>query len=120
MRLEGIIVRDAKLRFTLLSYILVLIILLNLTSFQSPIIGLSASLVYILINAVFLGRAFFGSQELLFRLILGILVFMMLLGFVGWFILTIYNLDIMASVLVLLIAATVSSLTNKRMNHSNA
>jgi hypothetical protein len=120
MELERTIVRDEKLRFTLLSFLLVLTILVNLTSLKSPIIGISASLVYITVNAVFLAHAFFGSQELLFRLILGSLAFLMLLGFVGWLILAIYNLDIMASVLVLLIAATVSSLMNKRMKHSNA
>jgi len=36
---------------------------------------------------------------------------------VGWLILAIYDLDVVASLLVLLITATVSSIMNRRVNH---
>lgn len=116
-RLEKTITRDKNLRYSILSYLLVAIILLNLLFLQSSIIGISASLIYVFINAFFLGHVFFRSQEPFFRLILGSLVFLMLLGLVGWLVLAVYDLDVMASFLVLLIAAMVSSLMNRRVKH---
>jgi len=117
IRLERTITRDKNLRYSLFSYLLAAMILLNLFFFQSPIIGISASLIYVFINAFFLGHVLFRSQEPFFRLILGSLVFLMLLGFVGWLVLTVYDLDVMALFVVLLIAATVSSLMNRRMKY---
>jgi len=119
LRLERRITSDEKLQYSLSSYFIVAVIFLNQSSFQSPIIGLPASLVYVSINAVFLGHVFFGSQEPFFRLILGSLAFLTLLGFVGWIVLAIYSLDEVASILVLVIAATVSSIINRRMKHSD-
>lgn len=119
LQLERKIASDEKLQYSLSSYFIVAVIFINQSFFQSPIIGLPAALVYVSINAVFLGRVFFSSQEPFFRLILGSLAFLMLLGFVSWVVLAIYSLNEVGSVLVLLIAATFSSIINRRMKHSN-
>jgi uncharacterized membrane protein YfcA len=90
---------------------------MNLNSFQSPLIGFTASIIYFVINAVFLGNAFFEKENIFLRLMFGILLLTMLLGFIGWLTLIIHNLDVTRFTLVLLVVATFSSLLNKRMRH---
>ena len=99
----------------MISYVVVLTIFINLSRFQSPILGLLASAIYFLINGIFLGHVFFEKETAFFRLMLGFLLLVMLLGFVGWLAVVIYNLDITRFTLVLLIVATLSSLLNKRV-----
>ena len=119
-RLEKLIVHDQKLLFTLTSYVLILAIYMNLDVFSSPAIGIVASIMYFLINGIFLGHAFFEKEEAFFRFMFGLLLLIMLLGFVGWLALIIYNLDVTRVTLVLLVVATSSSLLNRRMRHRNA
>ena len=117
---EKSVVHDKNFLYTIASYSVILAVFMNLNSFQSPLIGLIASLIYFLINAVFLGNAFFEKENAFFRLMFGILLLSMLLGFVGWLTLIIYNLDVTRCTLVLWVVATLSSLLNKRMKHKNA
>jgi hypothetical protein len=84
------------------------------------LIGFAASVIYFLINAVFLENAFFEKEDTFFRLMLGILLLIVFLGLVGWLTLIIYNLDATRVTLVLLVVATFSSLLNRRMRHRNA
>jgi hypothetical protein len=113
-KIEQWITRDEKLLFTMVSYIVILIIFINLSIFQSPILSLPASVIYFLINGIFLGQAFFKKETTFFRLLFGILLLIMLLGLAGWLAVIIYNLDIIRSTSVLFIVATLSSLINKR------
>jgi len=83
-------------------------------------LGIVASVLYFLINGVFLGHVFFEKEVTLFRLIFGILLLIMLLGFVGLLAVIIYNLDVIRFTLVLFIAATLSSLLNRRVKNRNA
>lgn len=119
-KLENIIVKDPKLLFTLTCYLLNLITYINLNTVKSPVIGVVTSTPYFLINIVFLSHAFFQKEETFFRLMFGILMLIMFLGFVGWLTMTIYNLDVTMFALVLLIVATISSLLNRRMKRKNA
>jgi len=116
---EKSVAQDKKFQYTIISYVAILVIFLNLNGFQSPLIGLSASVIYLVINAVFLGNAFFQKENTFLRLIFGVLSLIMILGFVGWLIMIIYNLDFIMFTLVLLITTTVSSLANRRMKHRN-
>ena len=116
-KIEQRITRDEKLLFTMISYFVILIIFINLSQFQSPILGLLASAIYFLINGIFLGHAFFKKETAFFRLILGLLLLVMLLGFVGWLAVVIYNLDVIMFTLVLFVAATLSSLLNKKVKN---
>jgi hypothetical protein len=116
---EKSVVRDKNFLYTIVSYSVTLAIFLNLNSFQSPLVGLVASLIYFVINAVFLGNACLAKENGFFRLMFGVLLLIMFLGFVGWLIL-IYNLDVIRFTLVLLITTTLSSLLNRRMKHKNA
>jgi len=91
----------------------------NLNVFHSSILGIAASVSYFLINGIFLGHAFFEEETTFFRLTLGILLLIMLLGFVGLLTVIVYNLDVIRFTLVLLIAATLSSLLNRRVKNNN-
>ena len=119
-KLETSITRDQKLLFTLTSYGLILAIYINLNSLHSSVLGIVASVLYFLINGIFLGNAFFEKEATFFRLIFGVLLLIMLLGFVGLLAVIIYNLDVIRFTLVLSIVATLSSLLNRRVKHSNA
>lgn len=119
-KLETLITQDKKLFFTLTSYGLIGVIYVNLNILQSTVVGVSASFVYFLINGTFLGRAFFEKQPRFFRLMFGILLLVMLLGFFGLLAVIIYNLDVIEFTLVLLIAATLSSLLNRKVKTNNA
>jgi uncharacterized membrane protein YfcA len=117
---EKSIIQDKNLVYTVASYSAVLAIFINLNSLASPLIGLTASVSYSIINTVFLGNAFFKKENTFFRLVFGVLLLMMLLSFVGWIILLIYNLDVIEFTLVLLVTTTLSSLLNRRMRYRDA
>ena len=118
--IEKSVVQDKNFLYTIVSYSAILAFFMNLNSFQSPLIGLVLSVIYFMINAVFLGNAFFKKEKAFFRLTFGTLLLVMLLGFVGWLTLIIHNLDITRVTLVLLAVATLSSLLNRRMKPRNA
>lgn len=118
--IEKSVVRDKNFLYTIISYSAIIAIFVNLNSFHSSLIGLVASVIYSMINAVFLGNAFFEKEGTFFRLMFGFLLLTMLLGFVGWLALIIYNLDITKVSLALLVVATFSSQFNRRMKHKNA
>lgn len=119
-RLETLIAQDQKLLFTLASYVLVLVIYVNLNALQSSVLGIAASLFYFCINGIFLGHAFFEKEATFFRLIFGILLLIMLLGFFGLLAVIVYNLNVISFTLVLFIVATLSSLLNRKVKNSNA
>jgi len=116
-KIEQWITRDEKLLFTMISYVVILIIFINLSQFESLILGLLASAIYFLINGIFLGNTFFKKETAFFRLMFGLLLLIMLLGFVGWLAVVIYNLDVIKFTLVLFIVATLSSLLNKKVKN---
>jgi len=116
--IENVVVQDKNLLFTIVSYSVATVMILNLNILESPLVGLIASAVYFAINAIFLGNAFFEKENTFFRSMLGILLLTMLLGFVGWLTLIIYNLDDTRVAIVLLVVATFSSLLN-RETHRN-
>ena len=118
-RLEKTIARDKKLLFTLCSFVLILGIYINLSFFQSSVIGVVASILYFMVNGIFLGHAFFERESAFFRLMFGILLLIMLLGFVGWLAVILYNLDVIRFTLVLVIIAILSSLSNRRVKNKN-
>jgi uncharacterized membrane protein YdcZ (DUF606 family) len=119
-KLETTVTQDRKLLFTLASFGLISVIYINLNVFYSPVLGITTSSLYFLINGIFLGHAFFEKETTFFRLIFGILLLIMLLGFFGLLSIIIYNLDVTRFTLVLFIAATLSSLLNRRMKSKNA
>ena len=119
-KIEQRITRDEKLLFTMVSYVVILTIFINLSEFKSPVLGLLASAIYFLINGIFLGCAFFKKETAFFRVMFGLLLLIMVLGFVGWLAVIIYNLDVIRFTLVLFIAATLSSMLNRRVKNKNA
>lgn len=117
VRLEELIAANNKFIFTLVSCIMILAIFLNLTFLQSPFVGIVASLVYFLINATFLGYAFFRKESLFLRFVLGLLMFIMLLGLISWLTMIAWNLDITRSVIVLFIVTIISSIIGLKGKH---
>jgi hypothetical protein len=113
--IESAISSDPKYLFTLTSCLTVALVYVNLATLQSLPIGIVATAAYFLINATFLGSALFKEEESFFKLILGSLALIMLLTFIGWLALIIYNLDSIRTTLVLVSATIFSSLSNKRM-----
>ena len=118
--IERSIAQDRNLFSTVVSYSVTFAIFMNLNSFQSPIIGLTMSAIYFVINAIFLGDAFFKEENAFSKTLHGMLLLIMLLGFIGWLSLIIYNLDAIRVTLVLLIVTTLSSFINRRMRHGVA
>lgn len=112
--IEQTIAYNKRLFFTFCSFLLALVIYINLSFFQWPVIGIIASIPYFLINGIFFGYALFEKEDAFLRFMLGVLVLVMLLGFVGWLAVILYNLDVIRFTLVLLIVTTISSLLNKR------
>jgi hypothetical protein len=119
-RIEALIAQDRMFLFTLSSYVLVLSIYVNLNVFQSAVLGSVISVLYFIVNGVFLGHAFFEKEAAFFRLMFGILLLVMLLGFGGWLAIMIYNLDVPWFILVLFGSATLSSLLNRRVKSKSA
>lgn len=117
---EKSVVQDKSFLCMIVSYSVILVIFVNLNSLQSPLIGLMSSVIYFMINALFLGNAFFEKENAFFRLMFGVLLLIMLLGFVGWLIMAIYNLDVLRFTLALVITTTLFSFLNRRMKHKNA
>lgn len=117
---EKSVEQDKNFLYTIVSYSIILVIFVNLNSLQSPLIGLIASFIYFMINAAFLGNAFFEKENAFFRFMFGVLLLIMLLGFVGWLIMIIYNLDVIRFTLALVITTTLSSFLNRRVKHNNA
>lgn len=113
-KIEKLTVHNEIFVFMTISYAVILVIFINLNVFQSPVLGILASIFYFLINGIFLGHAFFEKEATFIRLMFGILLLIMLLGFVSWLVMIIYNLDVIRFTFVLLIVATISSLLNKR------
>ena len=118
-KVDTLVAQDRKHIFTLTCYILILIAYLNLKSLQSSVLGPAISVLYFLINGVFLGRAFFEKENAFFRLMFGILLLIMLLGFFGWLAVILHNLDITIFILVLFVATTLSSMLNRRAKSQN-
>ena len=119
-KLEELIVRDHNFVFTIFSFLLILIIYLNLSFTSSPIIGTAASLAYFIINGIFLGHAFFEKENAFLSFLLGSFLFIVFLGLVAWIVMILHNLDIVRSAIVLCIATALSSFLNRRMKHKNA
>jgi len=117
---EKHIAKDPKSVFTLTSYALVLATYMNLNTIKSAGLGIALFILYFSINGVFLAYAFFGNEGRFLRLIFGVLLTIMLLGFVGWLVMVIYNLDVPEFSFVLFIVSTFCSLMNKRLKDKNA
>lgn len=115
LKLQELIVGDRKLVFTTVSYIMILIVFINLNFILSPVIGIPASIVYFLINGMFLGHVFFEKQDFFLRFMLGNLALIVLLALVAWVVMIIYNLDIIRSVLVLCTVTAICSFLNRKV-----
>jgi hypothetical protein len=111
--MNKLIIDDEKLAATLVSYLAIFLIFINLTIVHSSILGFAASLTFFLIDTVFIGQVFFRKEKPFLRLMLGSLLLIALLCLVSWATMIIYNLDEIRSTIALFIVATVSSLINK-------
>jgi len=112
-RLEEVVALDRRFSSTIISYLTVLAIFFNLKLVVSPFIGVAASIIFFLVNATFLGRAFFEDEPLFLKFMLGSLLLIVLLCLAAWLVMIAYNLDVLRSAIALGIVATVCSFLDK-------
>lgn len=117
--LTQLITLDKRLSFTILSYISILMIFINLNLTSTPIIGTPATIIYFLINSTFIGMALFQNENLFVKLLLGTLLLVVILGLTGLVVMVLYNLDTLRSAIVLCITAFFASVLNKGMKSKN-
>jgi len=110
---EELVTRDKKFFFTTFSLLMILIIYINQLLANSPIIGTFASLIFFLLNTIFLGQAFFKEEFSFIRFTLGSLTFLLFLGTIGWINLIVYNLDVNSTSVALCVVAVLCSAINK-------
>jgi hypothetical protein len=115
MNLTQLIIEDKKLFFTILSYMSILIIFINSNLTLSSIIGITASIVYFLINATFIGNALFQSENSVVKFLLGNLIFIVILSLIGLTVLILHNIDNLRTTIVLSAATFLASILNRRM-----
>jgi len=118
--LTQLITLDKKLAFTILSYISILMIFINLNLTSTPIIGAPATVIYFLVNSTFIGMALFQNENLFVKLLLGTLLLVVILGLAGLAVMILYNLDNLRSAIVLCITTFIASVLNKGMKSKNA
>jgi hypothetical protein len=120
-RIQTLIVQDKNFVFTIFSCTMVLLIFLNLSLISSPIIGTFTSLVYILINGIFLGSAFFKDTENLYvKFMLGTLTLTMLLATIAWVGVVAVNIDVIRTTIVLVTVTILCSLLNTHYKRKSA
>ncbi len=113
-KLTRLIVQDTRLCFTIFSLFCVLIILLNLSTSSTPVIGIPATILYFLINATFIGHGVFQDERALIRFLMGNLLLIVVLALAGLVVMIIYNLDTNRIVLVLSIVSLFASALSRR------
>ena len=119
MNLHYLITRDQNFVFTIVSYIAILLIFINMSLTTSPAIGIFASAIYLLINATYLGHAFFEKEYTFVGFMLGVLLLIVILGLVAWAVMILYNLNNVGSVIVLFITSSFASFLNRKVKSKN-
>lgn len=117
-KLEKFVLRDPRLSFTIICYLVIMVIAINVTFVNSVLIGIPATIIYFMINGIFLGNAFFEKEDPFLKFVLGGLLLIVFLGVISWIVMMIYNLDAVRSAIVLCIVATLSSLMSKVAKYS--
>lgn len=119
MSLQNRITRDQKFAFTILSYITILLIFVNVSFINFSAIGVVTSAIYLVINATYLGHAVFREGNAFVEFMLGLLLLTVILGLVGWAVMILYNLSIIGAVMVLFITSSFASFLNKKVKSEN-
>lgn len=117
-KLEKRVLRDARLSFTIICYLMIIVIAINVTFVNSVLIGMPATIIYFMINGIFLGNALFEKEDLFLKFMLGTVLLIVFLGLISWVVMMIYNLDAVRSAIVLCTGATLSSLMSKVAKYS--
>jgi len=112
-RVEEKIANDRKFIATMLSYVTVLSIFVNTFFVKSPILGVIPSIAYLIINATFLGNAFFKGRTPFLKFALGGILLTATIGLIGWAILIAYNLNVIMVTLSLSIVTAICPIANK-------
>lgn len=111
--MEEFIVQDGNSVFTIVSYVMILLIFVNQILVFSTALGIIASIFFLLINALFIGHSFFRNENSFVRFMLGSLVELVILGLVGWMVMIVHNLDSVRSMIALCILAGFASALNR-------
>lgn len=117
-KLEKFALRDARLSFTIICYLMAIVVAINVTFVNSVLIGIPATTIYFMINGIFLGNALFEKEDPFLRFMLSTLLLIVFLGLISWVVMMIYNLDAMRSAIVLCTVTTLSSFMSKMAKYS--
>jgi hypothetical protein len=117
--LTRFITQERILVFTVILFGSVVAVSLNLNIVRSPILGVSASILFLLISSIMMGQALFRNENSVTKLLLGSLIVIITLGLVGWVVMILYNLDNTRIAVVLFVTASLASILNKGMNSGN-
>ena len=115
-----LVMQDENFIFTIASYASILTIFLNISTVQSPIVGIAASIIFLFINATFIGQALFQNHNFFTKFLLGTLLLIVILSLVGLAITILYNLDNIRTAIALSITALLTSVLNRRVRPKNA
>lgn len=118
-KLIQLITQERILVSTVILFSSVAAIALNLNVVRSPILGVSASTLFLLISSIMMGQALFRNENSGTKLMLGSLVVIITLGLVGWAVMILHNLDNTRTTVVLFATASLASILNKGMNCGN-
>lgn len=100
-----------KLLFSVIPFVMVLLIFVNSSTAKSPFVGFSALVTYLIVNGEIFGRFFFREETFFFRSVFGLFAFLVVLALAG--ILAIFILPIESWYLLgLIAAAALSSILN--------
>jgi len=105
------VIENERLLFTILPFIPVLLIFINSNTLQSFLIGFLALIAYLLVNGEILGRAFFGDEDSLFKLVFGLFIFIVLMALTGILAVLVFQHEIWY-LLGMVFAASVASFLN--------
>jgi hypothetical protein len=92
--------RNEKILFSIMAFSVVLIVL-NLVTIKSALIGTVGSILYFLIGGNFVGVHLLGEEQPLVRVSLGALVLLSLMGLMGWLFIIFRGLGVMETAVVL-------------------
>lgn len=103
------ITENEKLLSTVIPFVTILVIFVNLNTLKSFFVGISALIIYLVVNGEILGRVFFGKEKHFFRLAFGLFLFIVLMAFMGILTIVVSQLEIWY-LLGMIFAAIVTSL----------
>ena len=112
-------VQNERVLFTVISFLSILVIFVNSETLKSFFVGIFALIIYLVINAEILGRAFFEGENHLFKLAFGLLLFIILMALMAMLALVVSQLEIWY-LLGMIFAAIATSIVSQFLRYERS